>query len=238
MKDIKDLNIAVQNGIETVTVLLGEALTPKEPKKVHTQGVLDSPLRWLKQRINQIDQKKCNIIVNREKMTIILQVNENDHYDTIIEGKMELHPMFVKFGINTGKYRTTFELAELIKMNRSFFENQKDAMELVTLLRSFRATVDRTVEMDTNPNKGDKKALIAQTVESNLPPLFKICVPIFKGTPKQTIECETYFNPDDLTCTLVSAGANDSQEYMKETFIDRIIEDIIAVAPEVVILEV
>lgn len=235
---MKDLNITVENGIKTIQVLTGDALQPQEPRIINVSGVLDSPLKWLEKRVLEIDQKKCHIVVDRDKMMISLVINENDHYSTSIIGKMELHPVFVKFGINSGKYRTTFEMAELIKMNRSYFENRQYAMELVTLLRQFRAKIDKQIEIDTNPNKGDRRALIAQKVDSNLPPAFNIFVPIFKGTKKQDIECETYFNPDDLTCTLVSAGANDSIEEIKDTCIDEVLEKIKEITPDIAILEV
>ncbi len=234
---MKDLNITVENGVKTVQVLTGNALEQQEPKIISLNGVLDSPLKWLEKRVSEIDQKKCHIVVDRDKMTISLVIDESDHYSTTITGKMELHPVFVKFGINAGKYRTTFEMAELIKMNRSYFENRQYAMELVTLLRQFKAKIDKQVEADVNPNKGDRRVLIAQKVDSNLPPAFNIIVPIFKGTEKQEIECETYFNPDDLTCTLVSAGANDSIEEMKDTCVGEVLDKIKEIAPDVAIIE-
>lgn len=234
---MKDLNITVENGIKTLQVLTGNALEPQEPKIININGVLDSPLKWLEKRVSEIDQKKCHIVVDRDKMTISLIIDESDHYSTTITGKMELHPVFVKFGINAGKYRTTFEMAELIKMNRSYFENRQYAMELVTLLRQFKAKIDKQVEADVNPNKGDRRVLIAQKVDSNLPPAFNIIVPIFKGTEKMEIECETYFNPDDLTCTLVSAGANDSIEDMKDSCVGEVLEQIKEIAPDVAIIE-
>lgn len=234
---MKDLNISVENGVKTVQILTGNALEQQEPKIINLNGVLDSPLKWLEKRVSEIDQKKCHIVVDRDKMTISLIIDESDHYSTTITGKMELHPVFVKFGINAGKYRTTFEMAELIKMNRSYFENRQYAMELVTLLRQFKAKIDKQVEADVNPNKGDRRVLIAQKVDSNLPPAFNIIVPIFKGTEKMEIECETYFNPDDLTCTLVSAGANDSIEDMKDSCVGEVLEQIKEIAPDVAIIE-
>lgn len=234
---MKDLNISVENGVKTVQILTGNALEQQEPKIINLNGVLDSPLKWLEKRVSEIDQKKCHIVVDRDKMTISLIIDESDHYSTTITGKMELHPVFVKFGINAGKYRTTFEMAELIKMNRSYFENRQYAMELVTLLRQFKAKIDKQVEADVNPNKGDRRVLIAQKVDSNLHPAFNIIVPIFKGTEKMEIECETYFNPDDLTCTLVSAGANDSIEDMKDSCVGEVLEQIKEIAPDVAIIE-
>ena len=63
-------------------------------------------------------------------------------------------------------------------------------------------------------------------------------MPIFKGGKPVEIECETYFNPDDLTCTLVSPEANDMTEQTKDGAIDTVIDGIRKVAPDIVVLEV
>lgn len=200
----KDLNITVENGVKTVEVLIGSTLEPKEPEKVEIFGTLEAPLKWLEKRVTEIDQKKCHVIVNREDMSILLIIDEKDHYHTSIEGKLQLHPAFLKFGINQGEYRTPIEMSEHIKMNRSYFENRQEAMELVSLLRNFKAKIDKEVEADIDLRKGDRRVLVAQKIDSNLPEAFNINVPIFKGQKPKIIECETYFNPNDLTCTLVS----------------------------------
>lgn len=234
----KELNITVENGIKTVEILTGSALAPKEPQKVVIVGILDAPLKWLEKRISEIDQKNCYIKVNREKMSILLVLDEKDHYRTEIEGQLQLHPMFVKFGINQGDYRTPLEMSELIKMNRSYFENRQQAMELVAILRNFKAKVNKDVEAEFNPNKGDKRILVAQKIDSNLPEAFVINVPVFKGGKPVEIECETYFNPDDLTCTLVSPVANDTIEEGKDNSIDSVLAGIREVAPHIAIIEV
>lgn len=53
-----------------------EALPTKEPIKVKVSGVISTPFDWLEKRIDTVDQKRANILVDREKMTITLTVNE------------------------------------------------------------------------------------------------------------------------------------------------------------------
>lgn len=234
----KDLNITVENGVKTVEVLIGSTLEPKEPEKVEIFGTLEAPLKWLEKRVTEIDQKKCHVIVNREDMSILLIIDEKDHYHTSIEGKLQLHPAFLKFGINQGEYRTPIEMSEHIKMNRSYFENRQEAMELISLLRNFKAKIDKEVEADIDLRKGDRRVLVAQKIDSNLPEAFNINVPIFKGQKPKIIECETYFNPNDLTCTLVSPEANDITEEIKDGEIDKVIASIAEVAPDIAIVEI
>lgn len=54
--------------------------------------------------------------------------------------------------------------------------------------------------------------------------------------PKATFEVETYFNPNDLTCTLVSPEANEMIEDIKQTEIVKVVEAIAKECPDIVII--
>lgn len=235
---MKNLELKVENGVQTLEVRTGEALPIHEPKIVNLSGVLNTPLKWLEKRVELINEKECHITVDRENLIIKLVIDETNHYQTTISGKLEFNPIFVKFGINSGLYRTPLELSEFIKMNRSHFENQNKAMELVSILKAFKAKINKDVETEVNLNKGDRKMLLAQTVESNMPEGFFLEIPIFKAQKKVRFEVETYFNPDDLTCTLVSPSANDQIQETSDNEIDKIIDEIQNIAPGIAILEV
>lgn len=242
---MKDLNVTAA-GTE---LLFREGKAPEvfNPEPLRVDGTLDAPLRYLQKRVDMsserrlvsgVEQSRCSIIVNRENMSVKLAVNDRDHFADIIMGSLQLHPDFVKLGINSGKYRTPLEMAEFINMNKAFFENRNEASDLVVQLRKFKAKVDKQVEAEFNPNKGDKKAVMQQAVDTNLPPTFKVCIPIFKGCDKETLEVETYFNPDDLTCTLICADANEKAHDYKNNAIDKILCEIKEIAPGIAIMEV
>lgn len=215
----------------------GKALPALEPLKVVITGNIDSPFRFLQKRVNEIDQKSAIVIVNREEVWIKLTYNEADPYNQgQITGVIAEHPTFKKFGINRGRYVTTYEMAELIKMNRSAFENRQEAMKLVSALKNFKGKVEKDMEKN-NDDRGNRKVLLQQTVESNVPESFKVVMPIFKGMPKETFEVEVYFNPDDLTCTLVSPEANDTLEEIRDSAIDQVLDNIRGIAPDIVIIE-
>ena len=227
-----------KNGVNDFTFRTGEALEQQEPIKVAIAGTIDAPLRWLakRNRIGMIDQSKCHIIVNREKLSIALICNENDHYGTTVEGKLEESEAMAKFGINSYDYMTNFQLAELIKMNRSFFENRQVAMNLVTELRSFKAKVDKEIE-NADDTRGNRKQMINQIVESNLPEAFTLIIPVFKGQIAEEVECEVYVKPDDLTCTLVSPAANDIIQETRDKLIGQVLNDIETICPDIPIIE-
>ena len=49
-----------------------DELPIKQPESISVSGVIRTPLDWLEKRIDTIDQKRANIKVNREKMSITL----------------------------------------------------------------------------------------------------------------------------------------------------------------------
>ncbi len=233
---MQEIKVNAGIGVEQIEVRTGEALKLREPEKVEITGVLDAPLEWLKQRKECFEHKCAYIKVNEEEGTIVLRVNEEDYYGAVVRGSLKISPIFKNFGINSGEYKSPIEMSEFIKMNRVYFDNRTTAMALVTQLRNFRAKVNKDVEQEVNLNKGDKRLVLAQAVESNIPETFKVLLPIFKGEKKQEIEVETYFNPDDLTCTLVSPEANELIEDLKEQMLSEVVEGIKTECPKIVII--
>ncbi|WP_234734528.1 hypothetical protein [Tellurirhabdus bombi] len=232
-----ETNIQVFPDGNEVTIRKGEALPVKEPKIINLTGILNSPFRYLEKRIGEIDQKQCHIVVNREKMWISLKVNEANHYATTVGGLLEFHPKYLEFGINDpGKALTNFKMAELFKRNRPSFESMAEAMKLVTELQNFQAKVNKEIEKKDD-NRGNKRDLKEQVVSSNLPDRFNLNIPLFKGTPKVKIDVEVQINADDFSCTLVSYAAGDYIEEMRDTEIDKVLTDIRAIAPDIVIIE-
>ena len=165
----------MESCVKEIIVREGKALEQKEPVKVEIVGTIDAPLRWLEKRValKLVSEETSHILVDREQMTITLRCFENYHYGTQITGRLELSPVFKKFGINFGKYMTNFEMAELFKMNRSYFENRAVAMNLVTQLQNFKAKVDKDIENMDN-KRGDRRILVNQVVQSNLPEAFNL----------------------------------------------------------------
>ena len=227
-----------QAGQLDVVIREGQALPLHEPVKVNIVGVLNSPARWLEKRqeLQQITNK-CHVTVDREGLKITLQINENAHYGTRIEGRLMLTETFKKFHINDGHSFTLKELATLFKMNRSFFESKQIAMELVTLLQNFKGKVNKDLEASTD-NRGNKKVDFVQAVESNLPEAFTLHLPIFKGLEAEDVECEVYVDPDDWSCQLISPDANDIVERYRDEAFQKVIDGIEENLPGVAIIEI
>ncbi len=214
----------------------------KAPLKLDIRGTIGSVAEFLSKRFDQaeqINQKRCHILVDREMITIKLVFNENDEYLTgKVQGTLAEHPKFKEFGINSGKVWTPTELGMFFKMNRAFFTDKTENMNLVTELMNFVATVNNSIERSAKEN-GDRSDKFQQTVNSNLPKAFTLKIPIFKGTQSETLEVETFasVNGRDVAFILLSPAANQTMEDIRDKVIDEQIEKITEICPDIAIIE-
>lgn len=215
------------------------ALDPKEPKRVVINGTIDAPFRWLEKRVELINQKSSNIIVNRDKMGLALIIDETNFYQTEINGILQASKEMMESGINTDKKWEPIKLSQFFKMHRAFFKDKSENMTLVSTLKNFKAKVNQDIERSKEEN-GSKTDNYSQVVDSNLPESFKLNIPLFKGFANEEIEVEIYADVDgrDVSLSLVSAGANEAIEEYKNKVIDEQLDAIRQIAPDIVIIEV
>jgi len=238
------LNLPDSISQNEVIIREGEAakvIDPKPPVKTNLSGVIGAPVEYLKKRVNtnQFKQERSHLIVEREKIMLTLIINEdNDYLRGQVQGQLEQHPKFIEFGVNTGKIWTPIELGMFFKMNRSFFMDMKSNMKLVTELMNFTATVNSKVEQSVKPN-GSQTDNFAQLVNSNLPESFFLNIPVFKGMPAETLEVETFakINGREVLFTLLSPGANQTLEEIRDKAIDEQLTQIREIAPDIAIIE-
>lgn len=229
----KPIEVVIREGKAPV------ALDPKEPVRVTINGTIDALYRWLEKRVELIDQKTSNIIVNRDRMAMSLSINETDYYQTKISGALQESKEMVEFGINTDKKWEPIKLSQFFKMHRAFFKDKSENMMLVSTLKNFKAKVNQDIERSKEEN-GNKIDNYSQVVDSNLPKSFKLNIPLFKGFACEEIEVEIYADVDgrDVSLSLVSAGANETIEEYKNKVIDDQLNAIKEIAPDLVIIEV
>lgn len=217
-------------------------LDPKAPIKTDIKGAIGTPFEYLKKRVGtgQFEQERSHILIDRDNVTLSLVINEDDYYNSgSIVGTLDFNPKFIEFGINNGKVWTPTELGMFFKMNRAFFTDRKTNMELVTTLMNFTATVNNTLERLVKEN-GDRKDNFSQVVNSNLPKSFTLQMPIFKGMESETLEVETFaqINGREVSLLLLSPGANQALEDIRNKVIDEQIAAIKEVAPNIALIEV
>lgn len=154
-------------------------LDPKEQERVVINGTIDAPLRWLEKRVELINQKATNIIVNRDKMGLALTIDETNYYQTEINGILQPSKEMQEFGINVEKKWEPIKLSKFIKMHRAFFTDKSQNMILVSILKNFKAKVNQDIERSKEEN-GSKVDNYSQVVDSNLPKSFKLNIPLLK----------------------------------------------------------
>lgn len=246
--DNEKMQINFAPGQTTAEIIIREGdatkqLDPKAPVKTEIVGTIGTILEYLKKRVNagQFKQTECFITVDRESVKMTLTINESDYYTRgTVVSKLQFNPQFVKFGINDGnKVWTPAELGLFFKMNRTFFPDRKDNMELVSRLMSFNGTVQATIDRDIKMN-GSRTDNFAQVVNSNLPESFTLRIPIFKGLPPETLEVETFAQIDgrDVHFILMSPGAQATLEDLRDKVLDDELVKIQEVAPDIAIIEV
>lgn len=241
------LQINLGAGVTKAEVILREGaavreLERKAPIKTAISGVIGVPVQYLSKRVatGQFTQERSHLIVNREKIKISLVINEDDEYTRgQVDGTLEFHPKFIEFGINTGKVWTPTELGLFFKMNRAFFPDKATNMKLVTDLTNFSATVNNKIERSARES-GDRTDNFVQVVNSNLPASFTLSIPIFKGMEAETLEVETFAKVDgrEVTFVLLSPGANQTLEEIRDAAINNELDQVREIAPEIAIIEV
>ena len=234
---IKQETNNTQGGVREIIIREGHALPAKEPERVNIGGTIEAPARWAENRKSIIPQLGSHMTVDRQNMRIELVEDERSPYSNILVGTMTLSDKFREFGINDGKYITNFEMANLFKMNRSFFETKAICMELVSKLKNLKASINKQIEASNN-DRGNRRELVDQVVQHNIPESFKLTLPIFNGTDPQQIEVEINVDADDLSCTLISPHAKDLIEQMRNEKIDDVIKRVKAACPDIVVIEV
>ncbi|MDR2928224.1 MAG: hypothetical protein LBV41_08520 [Cytophagaceae bacterium] len=245
-KSEKKIQINLPESLSKAEVVLREGtavkeLEPKAPVKTSLSGVIGVPFEYLKKRVEtgQFIQQRSHLIVNREDIKLTLIINEDDDYlrGSVI-GRLEFNSRFLDFGINTGKIWTPAELGLFFKMNRAFFPDKSANMKLVSDLMNFTATVNNRIDRSVKES-GDRTDNFEQVVNSNLPASFTLNIPIFKGMNAETLEVETFakVNGREVSFILLSPAVNQTLEDIRDKVIDEQLKEIIAVAPDIVIVE-
>lgn len=129
---MKNLNVNLEDSTKELIVKQGKAEPAKQPRKsVNVNGTIGVVAERLKKLPKEVvehtnefqDTKLSNshVLADLENGTLELIEDAGMESSNSYKGSLSLNPDFERFGINTGKYRTTHELADFINMNRSFF---------------------------------------------------------------------------------------------------------------------
>lgn len=218
-------------GTYEIIIRSGEALELHDPKPLSETGVITAPADFYKIRKDEkrpgtetpFFLKSSTLIrVNRRLGIIILLWDENSQFRQTITGSLNPSEYFDSLGINDySTMRTPNELATLLKRNRFLFTDSEAAMKLIADLSRFKATVQTEVNQEKD-DRGNKKNMIATSVESNIPVQFEISIPMFKGLPPEKIMVSIgiEMQGQQAVCYLESLQAKEYFESRRDAIFD------------------
>ena len=235
--------VNMAEGQNTLTILTGDApeqLDVLAPVKVDLTGTIEAPLNWLEKRVGDIDQHKAHVVVNRDKLQIMLVINEDDPYTNgKIVGELKYSEIFLKLGINSDKQWQPEVLSRFLKLNRSLFLDKTENMKVVTALKQIETKVEQAVSRERQENGNVGLSFKQQVANSNIPERFTLKIPVFSGGNYTEVAVETFVTIDgaQISIALQSAAANDVIEYSKDITIGDVVAKISEIAPEIAIIE-
>lgn len=199
-----EINISVENGVKELVIREGSAIPVHTGRDVNVGNVTIFAVFEFLSKSDITEKIILDSVVrfSYDNLMLYLNYGVTQKHPYVIQSKILLNPDLEAFEINKGKRYSTFQLADFIKMNRHLFESKSVAMELVSTLKNIKANVNRAIEANKD-DRGNKRALIDQVVQSNIPESFNIELPIFKGQPKVVVPVEVVLD-EDLECMLVS----------------------------------
>lgn len=97
---------------------------------------------------------------------------------------------------------------------------------------------ENVIEKQHDPS-GSRADVYRQEVESNLPKSFTVKIPIFAGPVKTTfdVEFDHYLTDGEVFLQLVSPGAQELMDEWRDNSIDKVLNSIRELAPDIAILE-
>lgn len=233
----KEIKVALSCANDSVTILTGVAEPVYHLKSIDVKdGAISSAQEYLSKKVVTADLiEDSKLEFSYDGLYINLYYAARERFPDVILGSLKLHPDLKKFNINSGKNYSTFELADFIKMNRHYFENKEYAMKLVSELRNFEGKVNRDIEAKAD-ERGNKRALINQIVESNIPTGFFLELPVFVGQKKTRLAVEINITAD-FSCTLISPDLKQLIDEETKVILDEQLDKIKALHPELKIFE-
>lgn len=202
-------------------------------------GNIDTVSRYLAKRAHLIDHFQTTVLIDRKEMTIGIHSNETDHWGDKLTGKLQIHPDFIRFGINTGTPVQTQKLGDFFKMNRAFFVDREENLRLVTVLKTFEGSVDQKIK-DIQKDNGNAHVSREQIVTSTIPPSFRLKMGLFKGLEIKEFEVNTVLSVNSTGQVVVALESPEAQEIIdtyKNEVIDIEIGKIEGFAPNLLIIE-
>ncbi|MBX2906205.1 MAG: hypothetical protein KF744_09215 [Taibaiella sp.] len=216
----ENVRIVVPEGVTEFTLRQGVAVEPlklKEAKSIALTGDIHAVAQYMKVRsesaqgIQVPDKSKAVVVVNKDAMTIVLDLDPDNYAKTTVTAKLEKSKELLKFGINEEVFYDRKGLLKELKFSRNLFDNQVTYNAVMASLMQVRMQTQAEMQQSSD-NRGNRNNQdMVQVHAPDFVSTFVLNVPVYKGFPAEKIEVEICFEVRDnkIVFWLESVGLND-----------------------------
>jgi hypothetical protein len=210
---MENLTLKVENASNEIIIREGTALPQVAPKKIVVSGDFKTVSSFIEKRklvgfdgvmqngdpgLQTINADRVLVTVDKEKLSILLQLDPESEYGTEITAKLAFTPELEQFFINKNKLFNREELIKLIRFNKIWFADAEAHDKLLKAYQAFTATVNANIGK-TSDTRGNVDNSYKKTVETNVPDSFVLNIPIFKGMDKRRFRVEIAIDSTDAS---------------------------------------
>ena len=225
MSNDKKVETMIENGVAQLIILEGKAPEQHNPQPVCIKGVITAVSDFIEKRKETFDPLKSHCMVSITEGKITLIVNEQSVVNKFtVEGKINIGKKLLELGINSGKSYVPYELSNKLRLMRSIFPSKGEHLVIVNTLKNFIGNINKQIE-DLDDKRGNTTQLFKQTVQSNVPEVFTLNIPLIEGEEPVNVEVAVIMEASgsDVVCYLESV---DGAEKIDEITIDLITKEV------------
>lgn len=193
------------NGNELI-IREGKASEIKPPERIVLSGDIRTVRFFVDKRkgiseftdsLQEIDPDRAVVTVDKEKLSILLEIDPENFYGTEVTGKLEMEPELLKFGIETGRKFSQQELIKLLKYGKRWFADPAAHEALLLAYMKLDVRVSADLKNDAPDGRGNRSNSFEKKVTSNIPEDFILLIPIFKGQEPKRFRVEICLDSTD-----------------------------------------
>ena len=232
---MENFHLKVENAGNEIIIREGTALPQVAPSKIVISGDIKTVSSFLAKRKGLGDKRnpglqgvvteRTLVTVDKEKLTILLQLDPESIYGTEVTAKLAFTPELEQFFINKNKLFNREELIKLIRFNKIWFADPEAHDKLLKAYQAFTATVNANIGK-TSDTRGNVDNSYKKTVETNVPDSFVLNIPIFKGMDKRRFRVEIAIDSTDASTKfwMESVELNDIIQIESQAILEKELE--------------
>lgn len=209
---MENLTLKVDGNTNEIIFREGDALPPIAPKKIVISGDIKTVSSFIEKRkligfdgvmqngdagLQTINADRVLVTVDKEKLSILMQLDPENEYGTEVTAKLEMEPELLKFGIETGRKFTQQELIKLLKYGKRWFYDPAEQQKLLLAYMKLDVKVTADLTNDAPDGRGNRSNTFSKQVTSNIPADFIMSIPIFKGQDYKKFRVEICLDSTD-----------------------------------------